>query len=365
GEPRVARSLQLWWWFFAPFAVVILTKPSARFLWPGVLVGLVAVAAWKRLQRAQWIALAVLLALTLFVGSKKQGAWLLYVATFPLTQTDTPLHAEYKAEIRADVERFRKHLDIYYLLDDWPFSFLEAPGAQDERPLWKTLGKNDRLRSRIYTDLALEGIKAEPQHLLQLGAQKLIGSINPSEFKEDRFTSAFYRERFQHHFEDARARPQSPVRFALGFRPEETLPEYADFERELAPKANSWMEQVVVGWVAGIERLFDFVKLPDDRDEYQRQIGKTRVRPLGWLLISALLLAVLIPRYRSTFGVWAVIAMGYLAAVFLVSQINPRYFAPAWPVLIPLLALPFDFFLSLFWKPKATAPAEPKLAPSS
>ena len=32
----------------------------------------------------------------------------------------------------------------------------------------------------------------------------------------------------------------------------------------------------------------------------------------------------------------------YLCGVFLVSQMNPRYFAPAWPILLVLLAVPLD-----------------------
>jgi hypothetical protein len=50
------------------------------------------------------------------------------------------------------------------------------------------------------------------------------------------------------------------------------------------------------------------------------------------------------------FGVWTVAAGGYLLGVFLVSQMNPRYFAAAWPVIIPLLALPADVIGNLLEK---------------
>jgi len=43
SEERRARAEQLFWWFFVPFTLVILTKPSARFFWPGLLLGLLAV----------------------------------------------------------------------------------------------------------------------------------------------------------------------------------------------------------------------------------------------------------------------------------------------------------------------------------
>lgn len=350
GEARLPRAQRLFWWFFVPFAIAILTKPSSRFLWAGLLLGLVLVLAWKRLSRANAIALGALFLATLFVGSKKQGAWLLYVATFPLTQTETPKHAEYKAEIRADVQKFRDGIHTYYLDDDWPFSFLENPDKQDERKLWRELDKNEKFKAKLYTDLALEGVKAEPLLFLYVGAQKLIGSINPSDFKEDRFTSQFYVERFPHHYEDAQKRANSPVRFALGFDKDDTLPPYEEFTAKLAPRPGSAAERAVVSWIALVERVGDFVALPQDLDETQRHIGKTRVKLLGWWLIAGCVLAVALPAYRRTWGVWTLIALGYLGGVFLVSQINPRYFAPAWPVLLPLLALPADALLRLVWR---------------
>lgn len=349
-EPRLARAQRLFWCFFVPFAATILTKPSSRFLWPGVLLGLVIVLAWKRLNRANLIALGLLLVVTLFVGSKKQGAWLLYVATFPLTQTETPSHAEYKAEIRADVQKFRTGIDSYYLEDDWPFSFLESPGKQAERPLWQKLDKDEKLKAKLYTALALEGVQAEPLLFLYIGTQKLLGSVNVSEFKEDRFTSGFYVERFPHHYADAQKKPNSPARFALGFGKDDALPDYDTFAKKLAPHPGSWMERAVIGWVAWVDHLADFVVLPNDFDVRDRHIGKTRVKLLGWWLVAAMLLAVALPAYRRTFGVWTLIAVSYVCGVFLVSQINPRYFAPAWPVLLPLLAVPADALLRLVWR---------------
>ena len=344
-EPRLARAQRLFWFFFVPFAVAILTKPSSRFLWPGVMLGLVIVCAWRRLSRANVIALGLLVVITLFVGSKKQGAWLLYVATFPLTQIDSPAHADYKAEIRDDVRKFHARVHSYYLEDDWPFAFLESPRKQEQRKLWAELDKDEKRKAKLYTDLALEGMKAEPLLFLYIGAQKLVGSVNVSEFKEDRFTSAFYIERFPHHYEDAQKKPNSPARFALGFGKRDTLPDYAAFTQQLAPRPGSWMERAVTGWVAFVDRIADFVVLPQDWDVADRHIGKTRVKPLGWWLLAACVLAVALPAYRRTFGVWTLIAVSYVCGVFLVSQINPRYFAPAWPVLLPLLAVPADAIL--------------------
>lgn len=352
-EDRIPRALSLFWWFFVPYAIVILTKPSSRFFWPGLFVGFLIIAGWRRMARPQWIATICLIVATLFVGQKKQGAWLAYVATFPLTQLDTPLHAEYKAEIRADVQKFKDNIDVYYSQDDWPFGFLENPDNQSERPLWQKLGKDEKAMQRIYTDLAVEGIKTQPMMFLYLGWQKLIASINPQEFKEDRFTSAFYTERFEDDYGTAKNKPDSPARFALGYGKSETLPEYPEFQQKLAPRPNSWMEGLVVKWVGAIEKLGNFVHLPEDVQETQRQIWKTRPTVLGIWLVVALLLALVIPRYRSTWGVWTFAALSYLAGVFLVSQVNPRYFAPAWPVLLPLMALPADALFRLIFRKNA------------
>src|SRR5690606_22991440 len=110
-EPRLERCQQLFWWFFVPFALFIITKPSGRFVWPGIACGILIAWMWRRLTRKQWAALAALVLVTLTVGSKKQGAWLLYVATFPLTNLESPLHAEYKAEIRDMVQPLWEHRD--------------------------------------------------------------------------------------------------------------------------------------------------------------------------------------------------------------------------------------------------------------
>ena len=154
-EDRLERARKLFWWFFVPFALFILTKPSGRFVWPGVCVGLVAVFAWRRLTRVQWIALGALVVMTLAVGSKKQGAWLAYVSTFPLTQLDTPLHREYKDEIRHMVEHSGGISIRITCTTTRPFEFLEDPTreAEVDQPLWKKLGRIRRRRAR-YTRLS-------------------------------------------------------------------------------------------------------------------------------------------------------------------------------------------------------------------
>ena len=54
------------------------------------------------------------------------------------------------------------------------------------------------------------------------------------------------------------------------------------------------------------------------------------------------MLLAFLPRYRRTLGVWTLLALSYVFGVFLVSQLNARYFGPVWPVLIVLFAVPAD-----------------------
>lgn len=351
-EDRVERAQKLFWWFFVPFALFILTKPSGRFVWPGICVGLVAVFAWRRLSRTQWIALGALVVMTLAVGSKKQGAWLAYVSTFPLTQVDTPLHREYKDEIRHMVEPFRRNIDTYYLHDDRPFEFLEDPTreADVDQPLWKKLGQDSKKKSKVYTALALEGIKAEPLRFLYLAWQRVVASINLSEFKESRFTSENYPHKLEEHYKiaaKALARGKAtPFPMLFGLPKNEPMPPFEEFKKQLSPAPGSWAERTVVEWVRGYEHAADFVALPKDGESTDRHIGKARMKPLGWWLLAGIALAFM-GAYRSTLGVWTVIAIGYTFGVFLVGQANPRYLCPAWPVMIVLLAVPADVLFRL------------------
>jgi hypothetical protein len=346
SEERRARAEQLFWWFFVPFALVILTKPSARFFWPGLLLGLLAVQAWRRLGRKQWVALGLLLVVTLFVGSKKQGAWLLYVATFPLTNFDSPLHHEYKAEVRDMIAPLRQNIDAYYLLDGGPFAFLEAPGAQDELPLFKALGSDEKKKARIYMDLAKEAILSNPGLFLYLGAQRVIASANISEFKEDRFTGDFYVERFERTHAEAITKKNSPVRMLFALPKDKPVPAYPEFSRMLSPAPESWMARTVQAWVRGYEAASDLVRMPQDGPEETRSIRLARPTLLGLWLCLGIGLS-LLPRYHMTLGVWMMMALSYLFGVFLFAGINPRYFGAAWPVLIPLLAVPADVLVRM------------------
>ncbi len=79
-----------------------------------------------------------------------------------------------------------------------------------------------------------------------------------------------------------------------------------------------------------------------------------------WTFAGALLS--LLPQYRRTLGVWAIVSVGYVFGVFLVSMVFSRYFAPVWPVLLVLLPIPLEvvcaFAASRWAKPVAPVAAK-------
>jgi hypothetical protein len=316
-------------------------------MWPGVGLGFVLIAGWRRLAWPQWASLGALMVTTLFVGAKQHGAWLLYTATFPLTQLQTPLHAEYKAEIREMVMPLHAELDRYYENDGGPFTFLENPRRKPELPRWAALPKNPTLQHKVYMDLAKEAIRAEPLNFLKLGLHRLAKSSNLSEFKINRFDTEYF-ARFDDDYQDAEKRlaahEPTPVPLALGFPAKGPIPPYAEVRPRLMPAAGAWTERFVGWWVRAYQAHATMVEIPPKR------ITEARPTVLGWLLILGGVLSCALPRYRRGLGVWALAVASYLSGVFLVTQVNPRYFGAAWPVLIPVLFVGFDAVAAAMWR---------------
>jgi len=59
-------------------------------------------------------------------------------------------------------------------------TFLERPGQHPDRPLWAALEPDAKLKSKIYMDLAIEGVKARPFTFSIYGLQRAIASSNLS-----------------------------------------------------------------------------------------------------------------------------------------------------------------------------------------
>jgi len=357
NETRPERARRLFWLFFIPLALFLLTKPSGRFVWPGIAVGLLATGAWRRLDWRRWASLAALVAATLAVGSSKQGAWLLYVASFPLTQLDTPKHAELKAEARPLVEPLRRDAEAYYALDDLPFDFLEKPSRHPGFPQWHALHKDPRKKAAVYLELAKEGILAEPLLFLYFGAQRVVASANQSNFKLSRFESARVVERSLNDYREAERKPGHALRRLLALPREGALPPADDFARRIAPRPGSWMERAFLDYATAFQSAADLVRIEERGTPAERSIRHARPTFLGGWLLVAMALSVAMHSYRPVLGVWAVIAVGYLFGVFLFSQLNPRYFGPALPIFIVLLGVPVDALVSAFRRRRAHAPS--------
>ena len=362
ADPRRAR--RLFWWFLLPLAAFLLTKPAGRFVLPGLVFGLLTVRAWRVLRWPQWAAFVLLSAVTFKVGSGKQGAWLLYTASFPLTQLDTPLHADYKKDIREMVIAQSARLDLHYTHSRAAMEFLDSPSENGGSPLWAALDKNPEEKRKLYMSLALEGIKARPLDYAYLSLQRLTASSNMSAFEEARFISTYYPTRFEKLYEEARklvaeaGKRQPPLALAFGFRRGEPLPPYSEFRARLAPRAETWMEHTVLAVARGYESISDFVKIPTQREgatDDERSFSRTTVTPLGWWLLASLALSLL--RWR-TLGVWTTVAVGYVCAVYMCALVQARFFLPAWLVIFPVLFVPLDLLARALSRKRTVPTAE-------
>jgi len=345
SQADLARARRLWWAFFVPLAIMVLTKPSVKFFWPGIAIALVIVAAWRVLRWREWVALAALFFAGLTVGDDDQSAWLLYTTVFPLTQVDTPKHAEYKAQIRDLVLEKRARLDFYNDEDDQVHDFLREPENHPERPLWKALAKDDAALNRLYHDLAFEAIRARPDLFLYIGLKRLAGSANMDDFKDDRFDATYFGDRFTEQL--ARARnPQSMVKLAFGLPKDAPLPDAATFRSWISPHPDS----AAAGWLKNYVRTYSAGGELITRPEASGwSLAQCRLTPVGWLTVVGGLLA-LFPPYLRPLGGWVVLMSGALLATYLVGIEHTRYFAPAWPLVLLALGVVLDWPIRLFHK---------------
>ncbi len=334
-EPAGRRKTRLWWWFFVPLAVMILTKPAGRFLLPGIVLGLLAVKAWRYLRWREAIAAAAVLGLAATMGDDEQGSWLLYVSAFPFTQLDTPKHADYKREIADMVRYAREDLMRFADEDVTVFPFLRNPQEADEDkfPLWKEIGKSRKRRSKLFVDLALEAIAAEPVGFMELSLNRILASANPEEFELRRFEATFFGERFAKAYRNDRNSPEM-LHLAFGYPKKDPVPSEEWFRRRISPEP----ESKVALWLQKF--LFDFQRAGRlfELQNPEKRTTTTTPAPtaFGWFVIGTLLVA--LGCYFRTLGIWVAIAAIYLVGVFLVGVQHSRYFAAVWPMVI--LALP-------------------------
>jgi len=341
SQKNVARARTLWWCFFLPFAAFVLIKPSARFFWPGIVLAFVLTMSWRTLKMRHYAAMVALFLAGLTVGDPDQGAWLLYTTSFPLTRLDTPLHADYKAEIRDWVEEKRSRIAFYNDEDMDVHNFLRSAENHPERPLWQALAKDKKLQRKIYRDLALEGISARPDLFLYITLIRLAGSCNPGDFDVGHFKVDYVERKFRDQYSNDRNAP-SMIRIAFGIPRSEPIPEFSKFHGWINPQPKSKAAVWMYNYAAAYERAGELLKVP--KAEVSQSYRPTL---LGWwLLLGAG--ASLFPAFLRTIGVWTIAVSGNLLLVYMVGIEHVRYFAPVWPALVLLLAVAPDLLARSF-----------------
>lgn len=322
-QPDKNRARLLWWWFWVPFAILLLTKPSGKLLWPGVAVALVIVCAWQGLRWKQWAALGALFLASLTVGDDNQSSWLLYTTAFPLTRVDTPLHADYKAEIRDLVLAKRARFRTYNKEDDEIHDFLRSPETAPQFPKWAKLEKKDR--DKLYKELAFEGIKSRPDLFALMAIQRLAGSCNQADFKTTRFRPTYYADRFQEIYDGPVER--SMLQISFGLPRKEPIPSYEQFRAIVSPRPDAFSTRFILDYSNAYQSVGDLIN---------RATG--RLTFLGWWVALGALLT-FVPPFLRPLGGWTIAFCGYLFAVYLIGIENHRYFVLVWPSTLILLAL--------------------------
>lgn len=175
-RPGISHAAGVLW----AAALAIAIRPDGRmalmFSLP-VMIVLMAIE-WNRGMRIKgaWkmaLPLAACLGLS-FDGRVTQEGWLFYSSVFPLTNLESPLHAEYKAELRPWVETARQDLREY------PGMQHDMQGRLGHRkgsigPKWDALkgsGQDRRLHQKC-RDLAIEAVRSHPFMFLRLLGYKL------------------------------------------------------------------------------------------------------------------------------------------------------------------------------------------------
>jgi len=338
SQKNPVRARQLWWWFFVPFAMFLLTKPSGKFLWPGLAIGILLVLGWRVLRWPQWAAIGALFLVSLTIGDEDQSSWLLYTSNFPLTRLDTPLHAEYKAEIKDWVQKTRDELDDYHRTEMDVHDFLRSPEDHPEYPLWQKLAKeSDEKLNNLYHDLSKEALSSSPHLFLYIALTRLAGSANQTDFDTDRFETSYYDQRFEKQYGSKRNTP-SMLRIALGIPKDEPMPPYSTVRTWINPHPDFAGARFLVAYSDAYQRAGDLIYRPRGKPSTMLE---SRPSVLGWWVVIGTIMSLFSP-WRNTLGVWAIALWGYGLAVFLLGVELHRYFTPLWALILLLLAIPLD-----------------------
>lgn len=338
-DPAYARR---WWLFFAPFAIALLTKSAGRFIWPGLAVAIFLLGARQHFQRRQSICLIALFALSLTAGSGSQGSWMLAASSFPLIRVEAPGYERYKAEIAPLVREKRENLATFYANDDDTKKLVRDPETAEDMPNWQGLakGQNRKAKLKMYRSLALDGILHAPHLMSYISLQRLVASSNMAQFKESRLEGDYGGRTLSAAFGAKTPPDPNVMRLVLGLGKEEPIPPMEEIRDRMSPRPDSDAARWMIGytlWFDGVSRLFT----PAEVFEEGRPVTEARPTVLCLWLLAGLSLALILPTFRPTLGVWALVALSYLCGTYAVGSANPRFFV-VWPLLCPFLALPAE-----------------------
>jgi len=329
-----------WWWFCAPFAVAILTRPAGRFFLPGVVLALICTRAWLHLRWPHWAALVAAMALNLSLGKDKQVAYLFYRCAFPLTRLETPYLAEYKTEVRDEVLAVRSDPDRAYVRDAWLDDLIKRPAEMTGKPHWQALADRDEEKARVYKGLAMEALRAAPLEYFGLSLRRLVASLDVRPSFAWMFSVQYSKSEFRAQFERLAGKKELLRARIFGWGRRGPAPSLDECLREIAPDGETVAMRALQRWAGQWSRAVHFVA-PSGAADRGLPISAFRPAGLSWLLAVGLCGCALRP-WRETVGCLALMAMGYLVGVFMIGGANPRFAAAAWPVLLLLLALPVD-----------------------
>jgi hypothetical protein len=167
--------------------------------------------------------------------------------------------------------------------------------------------------------------------------QRLAGSMNPSDFKTDRFSADYFGRRFEPQFKEKRTQ-ESMIRLSMGIPLQGPMPSFEELRARISPDPQSAGGAFMVKYADWYQNHAPLVSRVKGENGKPARAGLTG---LGWWLIGGCLLS-LLGAYRRGLGVWTLVVISALVATFLVGIQNHRYFAPSWPFVVVLLALPLD-----------------------
>ncbi len=167
-----------WRWLATTAALVFIAmalRPVGRTLWLPLipLALLVPNVAWR-----QKLLHAATLTILYFPASKatrvSQGEDLLFASTFPLMRLDTPLHADFKAELRPQVEAARADLWKYVTIGQrevWGDLIDDTP--DDPNSVLQKLRADKKRYGQVRREISREALRGDPLSYAGMVAMKI------------------------------------------------------------------------------------------------------------------------------------------------------------------------------------------------